>query len=197
MALKTFVKVGKISNLSDARYCAGMGVDMLGFCVVSGQEQYVSPELFKEIRGWFSGPKVVAEVYGITSHEDIQNILENYRPDLIELSLPELKLAQPNTIKCILSIDDEVATKHFEELLAFKDQIDFVLIESNISTLNLQKLADEFTIMLQVQSQAEIDTVLQNEDISAINLWGGSEERPGFKNYDQLSEIFEKLEVED
>ena len=25
MALKTFVKVGNISNLSDARYCAGMG----------------------------------------------------------------------------------------------------------------------------------------------------------------------------
>ena len=29
MPLKTFVKVGNITNLSDARYCAGMGVDML------------------------------------------------------------------------------------------------------------------------------------------------------------------------
>jgi phosphoribosylanthranilate isomerase len=34
MPLKTFVKVGCITNLSDARYCAGMGVDMLGFRAV-------------------------------------------------------------------------------------------------------------------------------------------------------------------
>ncbi len=33
MALKTIVKVGNITNLSDARYCAVMGVDMLGFCL--------------------------------------------------------------------------------------------------------------------------------------------------------------------
>jgi hypothetical protein len=39
--------------------------------------------------------------------------------------------------------------------------------------------------------------MLENEDISAISLKGGAEERPGFKDYDQLSEIFEKLEAED
>ena len=86
MALKTLVKVGNISNLSDARYCAGMGVDMLGFRVISGQEHYVSPELFKEIRGWFSGPSVVAEAYGIRSGEDLPFIIQNYLPDFIELS---------------------------------------------------------------------------------------------------------------
>ena len=56
MALKTLVKVGKISNLSDAWYCAGMSVDMLGFTVIASQENYVSPELFREMRGWFYGP---------------------------------------------------------------------------------------------------------------------------------------------
>lgn len=197
MALKTFVKVGKISNLSDARYCAGMGVNMLGFCVVSGKDQFVSPELFKEIRGWFSGPQVVAEAYGISTQENIQAIIESYRPDLLELSLTELKIAQPNVMKCILSVDDEIASKHFEELLAFKDQIEFLLLERDIDKANLQKMSDDFRIMLQVHSQEDIDGSLQNEDISAINLKGGAEERPGFKDYDQLSEIFEKLEAED
>jgi phosphoribosylanthranilate isomerase len=197
MALKTFVKVGKISNLSDARYCAGMGVDMLGFCVVSGQDQFVSPELFKEIRVWFSGPQVVAEAYGISSQQGVNDIIANYQPDLLELSLPELKIAQPNSRKCILFIDNEITTKHFEELLAFKDQIEFLLLERDIDKSNLQKLSDEFKIMLQVHSQADIGSMLENEDISAISLKGGAEERPGFKDYDQLSEIFEKLEAED
>ena len=42
--LKTQVKVSSITNLSDARYCAGMGVDLLGFPI-----QEISLEKFTEI----------------------------------------------------------------------------------------------------------------------------------------------------
>src|SRR4051812_19134719 len=87
MPLKTVVKVGNISNLSDARYCAGMGVDMLGFRVLEKQENFISPRLFQEIRGWVSGPKVVAEVYGLESPEQLLAIVSNYAPDYFELSL--------------------------------------------------------------------------------------------------------------
>ncbi len=31
MSLNTFVYIRDVDNLSDARYCAGMGVDMIGF----------------------------------------------------------------------------------------------------------------------------------------------------------------------
>ena len=62
MPLKTFVKVGSITNLSDARYCAGMMVDMLGFRSVEGQEGYIKPAQFQEIRGWISGPLVISFV---------------------------------------------------------------------------------------------------------------------------------------
>jgi phosphoribosylanthranilate isomerase len=47
MALKTKVKAGNITNLSDARYCAGMGVDWLGF-----PADVVNPDTFKEITNW-------------------------------------------------------------------------------------------------------------------------------------------------
>jgi phosphoribosylanthranilate isomerase len=81
MPLKTIVKVGNISNLSDARYCAGMGVDMLGFRVIDGLPGYIAPQAFQEIRGWISGPKVVAEIYGIDRSDKIPHIVENYAPD--------------------------------------------------------------------------------------------------------------------
>src|SRR5688572_25693379 len=112
MALKILVKVGSISNLSDARYCSGMSVDLLGFRVVAGQEHYVTPELFKEIRGWFSGPAIVAEAYGIQKGEDIPAIIQNYLPDYIELSLQDLvKIHSPSTTIILSTTFDEIQSQ--------------------------------------------------------------------------------------
>src|SRR3954471_4938768 len=94
MPLKTLVKVGSITNLSDARYCAGMGVDMLGFGVVEDHDNHIDISLFQQIRGWVSGPQVVAEMYGLKKATDIQAILQNYAPDMVEMtfaSYQELK----------------------------------------------------------------------------------------------------------
>src|SRR6187402_1005196 len=106
MALKTFVKVGSITNLSDARYCAGMGADLLGFRVVEGHESYISPKQFQEIRGWVTGPKVVAEIYGITDAQTLTTILENYRPDFLELGVNEFNLLHTLPLPFILSVKE-------------------------------------------------------------------------------------------
>ena len=123
MALKTLVKVGKISNLSDARYCSGMSVDMLGFCVVAGQDHYVSPELFKEIRGWFSGPAVVAEAYGIQKGEGLPAVIQHYLPDFIELSLQDLLKIHSPSSTYILSTTFEELTTQEDALAPFRNQI--------------------------------------------------------------------------
>src|SRR5688572_15531110 len=104
MPLKTLVKVGNITNLSDARYCAGMGVDMLGFRVIEGQENFVAPKLFQEIRGWVAGPKVVAELYGYSENLDFNLILKNYAPDFAEFTYAEyLKFRTVISMPCIVS----------------------------------------------------------------------------------------------
>jgi phosphoribosylanthranilate isomerase len=87
MPLKTLVKVGCITNLSDARYCAGMGVDLLGFRVIAGSEHHIDHTLFQQIRGWLSGPKIVAECYGISEKTNITEIISQFAPDYIELNL--------------------------------------------------------------------------------------------------------------
>ena len=77
--LKTLVKVSGVNNLSNARYCAGMGVDMLGFDMDSMQI-----EQFHEIKNWVSGVKIVGE----TKNESADYILEKidqFKPDLIEI----------------------------------------------------------------------------------------------------------------
>src|SRR6187401_3084647 len=104
MALKTIVKVGGITNLSDARYCSGMGVDMLGFRVIEGQDNYISPKQFQEIRGWVTGPQIVAEIYGIEKESDLAEIIAQYRPDYLELGSGELNVLKANALPIILSL---------------------------------------------------------------------------------------------
>src|SRR5690606_32493096 len=92
MMLKTRVKVGNISNLSDARYCAGMGVDMHGCAVIPGQEGYVPEALYQDMRGWFSGPATAAELYVITPDLDLNKVLEGYLPDFVEVVASDMHL---------------------------------------------------------------------------------------------------------
>ena len=88
MSLKTEVKVGHISNLSDARYCAGMGVQYLGFSMDSNSEHYVDQDTLKTIKEWIVGPKIVGEFSNldITSY-DYSNLDEDL--DCIEISDPD------------------------------------------------------------------------------------------------------------
>jgi phosphoribosylanthranilate isomerase len=197
MALKTLVKVGSISNLSDARYCSGMSVDMLGFSVISGKEHYVSPELFKEIRGWFSGPAIVAEVYGIQKGEDLPVVIQHYLPDFIELSLQDLlKIHSPYSTYILSTTFEEMSTQ--EALIApFRNQISKIILPATTDKKAIDELARSYKVMVQIDSTVSLDTLLSNPSIKGIALQGSPEEKPGLKNYDQLAEILEKLEVED
>ena len=85
MGLRTTVIVNEINNLSDARYCAGMGVDYLGFSLESTDPGYVDPERFKEITSWVSGPEYLGE-------------FKNSSPEIIK------EVSSVYSIKSILSI---------------------------------------------------------------------------------------------
>ena len=85
MALKTFVKISGVTNLSDARYCAGMMVDMIGFDLDPDSKQFTDPDKFKEITEWLSGVKMVGEFNKMTV-DQIREKGEDYRLDAIQTS---------------------------------------------------------------------------------------------------------------
>ncbi len=197
MALKTIVKVGKISNLSDARYCAGMNAAMLGFNVIEGQEHYVSPTLFKEIRGWFTGPSVVAEVYGINQYEDLAGIIGNYLPDFIEGSLRDIRKLHTAFAACILSSNYAELKAHEHELGLYRNQIAYILLPESTPEHEIEELAKEYKILLAIETENPSDRVLNNPHINGIALTGSVEDKPGLKNYDTLASVFERLEDDD
>ena len=87
MSLKTIVKISNVTNLSDARYCAGMGVDMLGFSMDADSPNYIDPKKFGEIRGWVAGVQIVGETTA-TDPDVIEQLLDTYQPDCCRLMKP-------------------------------------------------------------------------------------------------------------
>ena len=188
MPLTRFVKVGNISNLSDARYCAGMGVDLLGFQVVESQNNHMTAKQFQEIRGWITGPRIVAEVYGITKADDIQSIIQNYRPDLVELGMDELDRIGAPALPFILS----VAVKDLGKVNSLSIKPEFILIKD---------FRNDVIVPLTSPALIEL-TSIKLEDIQpnyidwGIALNGSAEISPGLKSYDDLADVLEKLDAE-
>ncbi|MDA0194894.1 MAG: phosphoribosylanthranilate isomerase [Bacteroidetes bacterium] len=188
MALKTIVKVGEITNLSDARYCAGMGVEMLGFNLDPNSESYISPEQFKEITDWVAGVKSVGE-FGWMNQDDILSTIKEYNLDLIEVNDSNAEIIFKTDIQVILSVNNIGIIKSLPDSAAYYlvedvgfDFNDFdslpILVGGGISKQNIHK-------------------ILQNTAFKGIALKGSKEEKSGFKDYDELADILEMLEKEE
>lgn len=184
MALKTLVKIGGITNLSDARYCAGMGVDILGFDVIPGRPNYISPETFQQIRGWVTGPLIVAEIAGLQHPKELEQIIENYRPDMLQLGLSELSKISTPPLPYILKLQDDERISH----LAVQAEY--------IQSTQRQDLPTGASLLLDVNSIDEVKGALTDSSVRGIALNGGPELKPGLKDYSALADILEFLEVD-
>ncbi|HYF68956.1 MAG TPA: hypothetical protein VD884_12520 [Ohtaekwangia sp.] len=188
MPLKTLVKVGRITNLSDARYCAGMGVDFLGFAAVASQPEAITAKSYQEIRGWITGPQIVAEVYGINNEEELAVILDEFRPDYLELGSEEY-----NKIGSVIGLPFMLRLQEGEELPAMSIKPAYLLIDED-STMT--RFIPEHEVLLTIKDVEELNRALNHTGVSGICLHGQAELRPGLKHYDELADILEALEAE-
>lgn len=210
MALKTLVKISNVTNLSDARYCAGMGVDMLGFSMDADSPDYVAPTKFAEIRGWLAGVQIVGETRS-TDPEFIEQLLETYQPDLLQVDeaalLPYLSTlgTSDKELRFILRVDvAQLTLDQLDTLLQTgAANADYVLLESNgpvnieddLKTL-LQRQSTRYSILLGTGISAENvhELLAQLSSVRGIALSGGIEEQPGNKEFGELMDILEAIE---
>jgi phosphoribosylanthranilate isomerase len=189
MALKTKVKAGNITNLSDARYCAGMGVDWLSFPI-----NIVNPTLFKEITDWVAGPQSILEVNTLA---DI-NQIEQYPVAIVEISYQQIGLIDQLTTMTwgiILPVSKWDSQK--AELIKQKDKIEYLLLLPDIPDLQVvREIARHFKVLIHQSEFHSIDQLLALP-IEGINILGDDELKPGLKDYERLSSVLEELEVID
>jgi phosphoribosylanthranilate isomerase len=183
--LKTKVKVGSVTNLSEARYCAGMGVDFLSFPIPS-----VDPKTYQEITGWVAGPKFGIE---ITTKE----FLDQYSADFI-LTSGNLIEHVPEAAKLIVSLEINQWESERVKLAASKSKIlflEFAVFSIDATTESILKQASkQFEILIKLRDPASLDQVLKLP-IAGVSLEGSAELRTGLKEY-PLAEVLEKLDVD-
>jgi phosphoribosylanthranilate isomerase len=190
MPLKALVKVSKISNLSDARYCAGMGVNMLGFRTIPGQEHYMPPEIFQDIRGWLSGPKIVAELYGVSSAAQIDFIMLRYAPDYFELTYQEyLSVGKFLSLPCLVHFPEP-------ESLVEKDKDSRIHFTVADEDTQCQDITGSRPVLVKVKNVDSLLKKLSEGCFKGFVLEAPQESRPGITSYDELGTILEALDVD-
>jgi len=200
MSLKTIVKLSRVTNLTDARYAAGMGVQFIGFAF-DGFEAANAELLTQrtEISQWISGPEIVVEDEGLNP-EQMQSLLGVLPATYIQTRNLDLVNGLGLIYPLTKSSDAHQEIGKIKGL--FPEAL--FLLELNASELSeqeiagLQVLCDHYQIILKSNSGSEalLDLVEQVSPFG-IEIMGSDEERPGYKDLSDIMDVLEALEVED
>lgn len=207
--LSTFVKISNVTNLSDARYCAGMGVDMLGFSIDEAASSYISPKKYQELRGWIAGVQLVAES-AATDPQALLLALSDYEVDALQVEDPAHLSFLKNTLNKPLLLRVNIDHYGADELDALMGRysldVAYFLLESESEVPvteewkgYLETLGKDYPILLGFGlegSELLLDFV-KNSPIQGIALKGSEEIRPGYKDFGALQDILEALELND
>ncbi len=208
--LKTNIKAGQITNLTDARYFAAWEVEWLGFNLEPNTESYIIPTEVAALKEWVEGPKIIGE-FGMQSAEDIRAMVNTLELDAVQLGMfvgedVLEKLDGISVIKEIVIEDVSTLTTdvifHIEKFESYTDTFLIILDKNNISYDDLdvtnraflQSITQTHNILLSIVVEAnQLDDLLETIQPLGLHVKGGAEEKVGFKSFDDLDDIFEAL----
>lgn len=187
MSLKVRVKVGDVTSLSEARYCAGMGVDLIGFPVGAGG---LAPDQYKQIMDWITGPEFVLEVAHL-SVEDIDKVTSQYPGHYVLVNARQLAALRRSDIQFYVALTEQEWEASREQLKSFANVAGVELLNSGIEMA--RQVALHFPVLLHLHDRLDVNDVLAS-GVNGISLTGAAEERPGLQDYSRLAAVLEQLE---
>ena len=200
MTLKTRVKVSHVTNLHDARFCAGMGVEIIGVPIDPQKEGFLSKEVFGEITGWLSGLKYAGEVEQIEQLE-----LHHYQVDFMETS--NLSIIEELTrfnLPIILHLEfDKLSADELEKTLSlYNGVVSLFVLESQQSwqkhTAFLSNLSEKYKILLDFKMEASsVVELLEAVKPEGLSLKPGKELKVGVNDFDELADVLEALDTDE
>ncbi len=181
MALKTTVAVGNITNLSEARYCAGMGVQYLCF-----PAHRVDPKVFKEITGWVSGPTFIVD---LSEAEHPSEAMTNYATNHWLMRPEHLTRASfPFGQTIFLDVRSSLSPPEIEIAHAF-----FLVIREEQLPVFSRQAGEKLLVAGDTKS---LISKIERGAVHGIWLEGSDEQRPGLKDYAALGEVLEQLDLQ-
>ena len=205
-----------ITHLTDARYFAAWEVDYLAFPVGEGNPEAISWDYLHALREWVEGPAIVAELGVIDDVDDWVRTLVEHRIDHALLTYPAPasapeKLAAAG-IKTLLHIPiegyqtaDDVAEMLQEGGAAGAMVLDFERGGITLSDLEaghpfgldeLDALLQNHSCLLRIDlGDTDPKAFSKAHPLAGYAVRGSSEEKVGYKSFDDLDGLFEGLEV--
>ncbi len=188
---KKEILVKNISNLSEARYCAGMLVDFISFELDKNEVNFIDLKKYSEIKGWINGIKLLGNSASLTPNEikelikerDLDGFIFDYSQiDLIELLDCKIKIAQI-PINQLFTIDENI-----------KSKIDYIIIYGEKKDID-EDLLREIQLTIPVFLGFNFENVTFNsENLSGFAFNGTIELKPGFSCYNMLMDALEYLD---
>jgi phosphoribosylanthranilate isomerase len=212
--LRTKVKAGAVSNLTDARYFAAREVEWLGFPLQPGVEDALTVNAAKTIIEWIDGVKIVGE-FDFASADEILDAHRQLWFDAVQVGMftgPEV-LEQLKGLTIILEIvvGKETTGAELSALLSqYAASCDYFLLDFTKSGLSwesilqgaalpidfLKNMVAQYPIIWSLDIvPGAVQQLLDELRPFGISLRGGMEEKTGFKSFEELDEILDQLEI--
>ncbi|NVO29620.1 beta/alpha barrel domain-containing protein [Hymenobacter lapidiphilus] len=190
MPLLLPVLVRGINNLSDARYCAGMGADGLIFTLDPALPGAVDVATVKELAGWVAGVEIIGEFGGEIPVSEINRLVEECGLTRIVLNLPaaapfpEGPVAVPALVEVSAAAADTLVRLRTVLTAGFE----------LISPLDGAAGSPQPLWLSGNPAPAQVADLIARLQPAGLILQGGDEIKPGIRDFDELEAIFEALE---
>jgi len=190
MALKTNVYISDVTNLTEARYYAGMGVSIIGFNATSGTSSFASTQQFDAITSWLSGIQTAWQ-WHLAPSKELSELISSSPSDFIEICTVPLPEQWQFLTKPVLLRTSSIEDVHSIAGLPL-NTVSGIVWEGDHSVLT--PLSSDLLLFIQTEPPfAPLDSIL--DEHKGISLKGIPESRPGWNDFDQLADLLESLET--
>jgi|GEM_PF-969045 len=201
--LKTEVLVRNVTNLHDARYCAGMGVSFISMPLTQQGEKTLSAAQINEIGEWLSGIKILGEIKE-TFPENLQEyVLSGFEVNESHLIQKLIDFEKPITLT--ISIDyNDIESPAFKGVLdSFQDKVAFfnIVCQGALEAYNwtlIKELNTDYKIFWGFDFDvSSISKFIDEVNPHGIVLHGSTEIKTGVNEFDYLADILEELDTDE
>ena len=189
MPLKSPVLLSAITNLSDARFAAGMGVEYLSFNMNQSHKDFIGLNDFTAITAWLHGPKFVGEFEKGTGIEEILERVKEFELENVLVHDAKLILALKAQGLFVIQYESEI-TESPEKV----GDILVVELSEGVDALVLE--VPENTFLGTGIDHSNVNEILDDSAFTGIALKGSEEIRTGYVDLDEMAEILEAIEVD-
>ena len=179
-----------INNLTDARYFAAWGVDMMCYNIDPHTEGSLTVPQFKEITEWVEGPMTGIKIAGLAVPETMSTEGLNIKNVIISPFIDKSDL--PSSLENVYRICTlEEGWQDDDKLILTLSKAVNQLSETEVDTI--KSIASTKEVFLDSIFKASDLTNIESFGVTGIVLKGGDEEKVGYKSFDELDEVLEAL----